>query len=254
MMPRNMPSETLPESMRLLVRHQWVREHGTPRVTALAGPPAAGRSLWLDWLRLCGRAEQAGALMMQPARAARGWLDGAAQQAIALAERSPARPVAVAAGAALLAGWLRGRADRLGALIAEGMVELGEGRVRAGAARRAQLPERARSLAELTLFEALEATPSTAGRFALNQTIAVHFGDRAAEIDLLSRADRVAVEIDGPHHFDDLDCYRRDRRKDALLQAHGYAVIRFLADDVLAEPRAAVRAVCELCAARARRS
>jgi len=28
------------------------------------------------------------------------------------------------------------------------------------------------------------------------------------------------------------DAYRRDRRKDALLQEHGYFVLRFLAEDI----------------------
>jgi very-short-patch-repair endonuclease len=121
-------------------------------------------------------------------------------------------------------------------------------RAPAGPGSRAGLPARARSLAELTLFEALEATRSTAGRFELNQPVSFHFGERAAEVDLLSRSDRLAIEVDGHHHFTSLDHYRRDRRKDALLQAHGYAVVRFLADDVLAEPRAAVRAVCEMLA------
>jgi hypothetical protein len=31
-----------------------------------------------------------------------------------------------------------------------------------------------------------------------------------AEVDLLSRRDRIAIEIDGYHHFADLDAYRRD--------------------------------------------
>ncbi len=43
---------------------------------------------------------------------------------------------------------------------------------------------------------------------------------------------RVAVEIDGPQHLADPVAYRRDRRKDALLQESGYVVLRFLAEDV----------------------
>jgi len=42
----------------------------------------------------------------------------------------------------------------------------------------------------------------------------------------------VAVEIDGPQHLADREAYRRDRRKDALLQENGYVVLRFLAEDV----------------------
>ena len=36
----------------------------------------------------------------------------------------------------------------------------------------------------------------------------------------------------GPHHLVDLKAYRRDRRKDLLLQEQGYCVVRFLAEDV----------------------
>ena len=40
------------------------------------------------------------------------------------------------------------------------------------------------------------------------------------------------VEIDGPQHLADPAAYRRDRRKDALLQEHGCHVLRFLAEDL----------------------
>jgi very-short-patch-repair endonuclease len=279
-----MASPTLPVCMRLLVRHQWVREHGTPRVSALAGPPATGQALWLDWLGLSGRAADPLALRVEPPRAGRDWLEHVAPEAVRLVEQTPQRPVAIAAGAATFSAWLAERRDRAAALIAEGMIELTGGdadpvrvdaepvRVVVGPAAdappvRVGVPDpavvsdgavasdparlaRARSLAELTLHEALAATASTAGRFELNQLVGFHFGGRPAEVDLLSRRDRVAIEIDGHHHFTSLDGYRRDRRKDLLLQARGFAVIRFLADDVLADPRAAVRAVCELLAQR----
>ncbi len=52
------------------------------------------------------------------------------------------------------------------------------------------------------------------------------------EVDLLSAEARVAVEIDGPQHLADPVVYRRDRRKEALLQDNGYVVLRFLAEDV----------------------
>lgn len=38
---------------------------------------------------------------------------------------------------------------------------------------------------------------------------------------------------DGSHHFADRDAYRRDRKKDELLQENGYFILRFLADDVM---------------------
>jgi very-short-patch-repair endonuclease len=40
------------------------------------------------------------------------------------------------------------------------------------------------------------------------------------------------IELDGGQHLANADAYRRDRRKDALLQEHGYFVLRFLAEDV----------------------
>jgi very-short-patch-repair endonuclease len=43
---------------------------------------------------------------------------------------------------------------------------------------------------------------------------------------------RVAVELDGAHHLTGPDPYRRDRRKDVLLQENNYFVLRFLAEDV----------------------
>jgi very-short-patch-repair endonuclease len=52
------------------------------------------------------------------------------------------------------------------------------------------------------------------------------------EVDFLSRDLRVAVELDGPQHLSDPVAYRRDRRKDRLLQEQGYLVLRFLAEDV----------------------
>jgi len=49
---------------------------------------------------------------------------------------------------------------------------------------------------------------------------------------LLCRDLRLAIEIDGPQHLDDEESWRRDRRKDELLQANGYFILRFLATDL----------------------
>jgi very-short-patch-repair endonuclease len=63
--------------------------------------------------------------------------------------------------------------------------------------------------------------------------LSIPFGDRGdIETDLLCEAAKVVIEIDGLQHLGDVEAYRRDRRKDALLQAHGYLVLRFLADDL----------------------
>jgi len=90
----------------------------------------------------------------------------------------------------------------------------------------------ARSAAERYLFERLQAHPETAGLFELNGRLDGTENGRAVEVDLLARAPRVAVEIDGYYHFTDLEAYRRDRRKDVFLQHAGYFVVRCLADDV----------------------
>ena len=55
------------------------------------------------------------------------------------------------------------------------------------------------------------------------------------EVDLLCADARVVVEIDGAQHLADPVAYRRDRRKDQLLQENGYLVLRFLAEDLAKE-------------------
>lgn len=93
--------------------------------------------------------------------------------------------------------------------------------------------DRARSAAERFLFEFLESLPETAGRFELNAALDFRFGPRPAEVDLLCRSPRIAVEVDGYFHFLAPDAYRRDRAKDWELQRRGFLVLRFLAEDVI---------------------
>ena len=52
------------------------------------------------------------------------------------------------------------------------------------------------------------------------------------EVDLLDLDSRLVIEVDGGQHLADPLAYRRDRRKDRLLQENGYFVLRFLAEDV----------------------
>ena len=52
------------------------------------------------------------------------------------------------------------------------------------------------------------------------------------EVDLFCADARLVIELDGGQHLENADAYRRDRRKDALLQENGYFVLRFLAEDV----------------------
>jgi superfamily II DNA or RNA helicase/very-short-patch-repair endonuclease len=92
---------------------------------------------------------------------------------------------------------------------------------------------RARSATEAFLYRRLETLTDTAGRFRLNAELPIPFdGCGQMEVDLLCAELRVTVELDGSQHLDGEEAYRRDRRKDLLLQEHGYFVLRFLAADV----------------------
>ena len=93
--------------------------------------------------------------------------------------------------------------------------------------------ERARSATEAFLYQRLETLPETAGLFRLNADLPIPFdGWGKLEVDLLCADRRLAVELDGSQHLGNADAYRRDRRKDSLLQENGYFVLRFLAEDV----------------------
>lgn len=92
---------------------------------------------------------------------------------------------------------------------------------------------RARSASEAFLFRRLETLPDTRGRFRLNRSLPIAFDHQGRmEVDLVDEASRLVIEIDGSQHLGDPAAYRRDRRKDALLQENGYLVLRFLADDL----------------------
>jgi superfamily II DNA or RNA helicase len=92
---------------------------------------------------------------------------------------------------------------------------------------------RARSAIEAFLYRRLETLPETRGRFQVNVELPIAFDSMARmEVDLLCADSRLAIEVDGPQHLADPVAYRRDRRKDQLLQENGYLVLRFLAEDV----------------------
>jgi very-short-patch-repair endonuclease len=92
---------------------------------------------------------------------------------------------------------------------------------------------RARSATEAFIYRRLETLPETVGLFRLNADLPIQFDGRGGmEVDLLCAEARLAIELDGDQHLDDPEAYRRDRRKDALLQESGYFVLRFLAQDV----------------------
>ena len=90
-----------------------------------------------------------------------------------------------------------------------------------------------RSASERFFYERLQSLPETKNRFRMNVELSVPFNQRSGmEVDFLDEAIRLVIEIDGGQHLSDEDAYRSDRRKDALLQEHGYFVLRFLATDL----------------------
>ena len=105
----------------------------------------------------------------------------------------------------------------------------------------AELPDTAeadtvyRSQAEWFLFQCLEARPNTVRKFQVNTRLNICFGNRQMEVDFLAAEAKIVIELDGPYHFGSLENYRRDRRKDFLLQQKGFLVLRFLAEDVVAQ-------------------
>ena len=91
---------------------------------------------------------------------------------------------------------------------------------------------RARSASEAFLYRRLETLPETARRFLLNTELSIPFdGLGRMEVDFLCVEARLVIELDGAQHLSGADAYRRDRRKDMLLQQNGYFVLRFLAED-----------------------
>lgn len=93
--------------------------------------------------------------------------------------------------------------------------------------------DRARSATEAFFFRRLQTLPETAGKFRLNDRMLIPFENYGSmEVDLLCEDARLVVELDGQQHLESVEAYRRDRRKDFLLQQNGYFVLRFLAEDV----------------------
>lgn len=92
---------------------------------------------------------------------------------------------------------------------------------------------RARSASEAFLYRRLESLPATHGKFCLNAKLPIPFDQQGSlEADFLCTDARLVIELDGPQHLADEEAWRRDRRKDAILQKHGLFILRFLATDV----------------------
>ena len=114
--------------------------------------------------------------------------------------------------------------------------------------------DRARSATEAFLFRRLETLAQTRSRFRLNSELPIPFdGWGRLEVDLACADARIAIEIDGSQHLADTEAYRRDRRKDQLLQEDGWFVLRFLAGDVVERLDAVLDTVLRALAHRAAR-
>lgn len=111
----------------------------------------------------------------------------------------------------------------------------------------------ARSQAELSLFEWLERRPQTRGLFRLNRVVEGGTKGRGMELDLSCETLKIAIEVDGYHHFRDADAYRRDRRKDVRLQELGYLVVRILASDIDSAPEHVLESIDSVIEGRRRR-
>ena len=93
--------------------------------------------------------------------------------------------------------------------------------------------DQARSASEAFLHRRLASLSETCERFRLNVQLAIPFdGSGQMEVDFLCAEVGLVIELDGSQHLSSEEAYRRDRRKDALLQENGYFVLRFLAGDL----------------------
>ncbi len=94
-------------------------------------------------------------------------------------------------------------------------------------------PTHAKTAALRFLARRLDTLPETRGRFRCHAKLEIPFGANPdMEVDLLDAGNHLAVELDGEDELADADAYQRARKKDLLLQAAGYRVIRFLCGDV----------------------
>jgi hypothetical protein len=93
-------------------------------------------------------------------------------------------------------------------------------------------PGRSRGRTIRALFDCLAGDPRTRDQFELDGRVALPGGGPLIDVELLAARARIAVEIDGWHHFEDPDGYRRDRAQDERMKQAGYFVMRFLTEDV----------------------
>ena len=130
--------------------------------------------------------------------------------------------------------WKKDYAASVRRLILDGVdVPLGQLFVRAAGPSVPKAAGEARSASEAFLYCRLQTLAATKDRFGLNSRLPIAFdGSGSMEVDFLCAELGIVIELDGEQHLGDADAYRRDRHKDALLQQHGYFVLRFLTSDL----------------------
>jgi very-short-patch-repair endonuclease len=171
----------------------------------------------------CDLASPTAVLLFHPTPDER-WLEQALVTAARLTEYLPNHSVAVTAPEQLATRMLEERRPgNAWTMARQGLV-----RVETLAIRR---PGRARRSTMRVLFEALEGDPRMRGRFAFDSNVMMKDGP-AIDVALVAHDARIAVELDAWYHFHDPEGYRHDRVQDARLQAAGYFVLRFPAEDV----------------------
>lgn len=108
----------------------------------------------------------------------------------------------------------------------------------------AQLLQQAQGWARALLFQLLEAEPVTRGLFEVDARASAVL---PSEVDLACVSLRMAIEVDDP-------AQRRERRKDVLLQTHGFMVVRYFAGDVVEHSSEVLRSIVQLVLWRSPRS
>ncbi|KMO32126.1 hypothetical protein VQ02_24335 [Methylobacterium variabile] len=98
------------------------------------------------------------------------------------------------------------------------------------------------SAIERRVEAALARDPEFAGLFSFNETVQVKGWGQQPRVDLLCRAHRVIVELDGPEHQASPK-FAHDRHRDYELLVAGYLVLRLTNDQVEADLQRAIEKI-----------